>query len=475
MLAAEGLSKSYPGVKALEGVSIQIRPGECVALAGENGAGKSTLIRLLSGYDHPDSGEVHAHAKIGVIWQELSGIPDLSVAENIFLGHEVRRGWRIETQQMHAKARALLDRVGCGCETTTLLKDLSIAEQQMVEVAKALAREASFLIMDEPTSSLSSTETEALLGLVRELKAQGVGILYVSHRLSEIESIADRVVVLRDGRHAGELAVGSITASAIAELMVGRELSARTPTSHATPHQVLKAEGLVTQAHPKHANSFVVHGGEIVCVAGLVGSGRTEILETLAGVLRPKAGRFALNGQEFAKGSVPQALRAGVCLVPEDRRHCGLLTELSVAENIVLPSLRGLIRRAKTEEQLVETAVERLQIKVSSPDVAVGTLSGGNQQKVVFGKWWAQAPQLLLLDEPTRGVDVGSKAEIYDLLEQLAATGMACLVVSSDMEEVLRLADRILVCCDGRITGELTGDDRTEANILRLATDWQAQ
>lgn len=475
MLAAEGLSKSYPGVKALEGVSIQIQPGECVALAGENGAGKSTLIRLLSGYDQPDSGEVLAQTKIGVIWQELSGIPDLSVAENIFLGHEVRRGWRIETQQMHSKARALLDRVGCGCETTTLLKDLSIAEQQMVEVAKALAREASFLIMDEPTSSLSSTETAALLGLVRELKAQGVGVLYVSHRLSEIESIADRVVVLRDGRNAGELAAGSITASAIAELMVGRELSARTPTSHATPHQVLNVEGLVTQAHPKHANSFVVHSGEIVCIAGLVGSGRTEILETLAGVLRPKAGQFALNGRDFAKGSVPQALRAGVCLVPEDRRHCGLLTELSVAENIVLPSLRGLIRRAKEEQQLVETAVERLQIKVSSPDVAAGTLSGGNQQKVVFGKWWAQAPQLLLLDEPTRGVDVGSKAEIYDLLEQLAATGMACLVVSSDMEEVLRLADRILVCCDGRITGELTGDERTEANILRLATEWQTQ
>ncbi|MBL8048057.1 MAG: sugar ABC transporter ATP-binding protein [Chthonomonas sp.] len=469
MLEARQVSKSYPGVRALADVSLAVAPGECVALIGENGAGKSTLIRSLSGIENPDSGQVATSGPIAVIFQELTAIPDLDVASNIYLGHEPKRGPIIDQAKLHADAAAVLARIGSSIAPTTMMRDLSVASQQMVEIAKAIARQAKFVIMDEPTSSLSAGETDALLSLVQELKASGVGVLYVSHRLGEIMRIADRVVALRDGKNAGELTAAEMTIETMVQMMVGRELAAYEPKAHSPGATRLQVTGLRTKANPEREITFCVAAGEVVCLAGLVGAGRTEVVEALAGVQKPRGGSVQVDGREVPLNNVRAAIGAGICLVPEDRRQSGLLTELSVLENFALPNRHAARLDTQREQELATSLVEKMSVKTSTTSTAVRTLSGGNQQKIVIGKWLPHQPKVLILDEPTRGIDVGSKAEIYDLIQNLVEQGMACLVVSSDMEEVLRLGDRILVMSEGRLSGELSRTEATEEAIMALA------
>lgn len=470
MLEAVEVHKEYPGVRALGGVSLQVRPGEIVALIGENGAGKSTLIRCLAGLERPSAGQVNVSAPVAVIWQELTSIPDLDVASNIFLGREPTRGMRIDRAQLRSEAAALLSRIGGSISPDAMMRDLSVANQQMVEIAKAISQDAKFVIMDEPTSSLSAGETATLLNIVRSLKESGVGVLYVSHRLSEIMEIADRVVALRDGQNAGELSADALSVDSMVQMMVGRELAAFASQPATQGPIRLAVEGLRTSAFPRETVSFSANGGEVLCIAGLVGAGRTEVLEAIAGARPPLAGTIEVDQQRIQTGSVRAALAAGLCLVPEDRRESGLLTDLSVADNFALPNLRGLlIDRAKNRD-LAQGLSTKMAVKTATLDVRAKTLSGGNQQKIVIGKWLPHEPKVFLLDEPTRGIDVGSKAEIYDLIQQLTSEGMACVVVSSDMEEVLRLGDRILVMAEGRVAGELSRATATEEGILELAT-----
>jgi ribose transport system ATP-binding protein len=490
LLEVRSLGKQFPGVKALDGVNLQIGVGEVLSVIGENGAGKSTLMKILAGVQEPDSGQVLIDGKpvridscrsamdlgIVLIHQELNLADNLDIGANIFLGREPTKLGLIDRSVIRSESARFLKMVGLNVSPDTLVNCLSIGQQQMVEIAKALSVNARVLIMDEPTSSLSSRETERLFEVVKDLRSKGVSIIYISHRLGEVRELSDRVTVLRDGRNAGELSVSEITHDNMVRMMVGRDVSqfyAR--QSHKPGDVLLEVRDLVTPERPAHSLNFEVHAGEIVGVAGLVGAGRTEMLQVLFGINPPVSGSIILSGKPLTIDSPLDAINAGLALVPEDRKQHGLVLEMSVKRNIGLAGLRqhqhpGGFRNGSRETSDAFRMINDMRIRTPGPDQVVQFLSGGNQQKVVIGKWLALEPRLLLLDEPTRGIDVGAKQEIYQLMEKLAADGVGILFVSSEMEEVLGMSDRVLVMHEGRLTGELSRDELSEEAVMQLAT-----
>ena len=489
LIEVRNLVKSFPGVRALKGVSLSLARGEVLAVIGENGAGKSTVMKILAGVQRSDAGEillygraveirsVHDALRLGIalIHQELNLADNLTVAANIFLGREKLRAGLIDTPLQRREARKFLDAVGLQIDPGTLVSALTIGHQQLVEIAKALSVDARVLIMDEPTSSLSTREAQNLFRVIRDLRASGVSVIYISHRLGEVKELADRVTVLRDGENAGELARDDIRHGTMVKLMVGRDLSQFYPhEAHAAGDIVFEAKALRTRAHPRHELSFSICTGEIIGVAGLVGAGRTELLATLFGVTPALGGTMRVAGREIMARSPRDAIAAGLALVPEDRKKQGVILEMAVRDNISLASLRrdargAFLNRPRAAELSTEM-IRGMRIKTPDDRQLVQFLSGGNQQKVVLGKWLALRPRLLLLDEPTRGIDVGAKQEIYRLMEDLARQGIAILFVSSEMEEILGMSDRAIVMHEGRIAGELRRDQLSEEAVMRLAT-----
>lgn len=490
LIVARGITKQFPGVVALREVTLSLNRGEVLAVIGENGAGKSTLMNILAGVHAPDAGHIAIYGEemaissprhamdlgISLIHQELSLLPNLSVGANMFLGREPHVAGYIRGRQIAQDAEAILARIGLEVSPDTPVSRLSIGHRQLVEIARALSAEARILIMDEPTSSLSLAEAETLFEVITELRARGVSIVYVSHRLGEVQALADRVVVLRDGEAVGELVGNAIQRNAMVRLMVGRDVSYAYRESPATPGDaVLEAHDLCTPAWPEYPLTLTLREGEIVGLAGLVGSGRTELLRVLFGVDPATSGSITICGAPVSLLNPRDAIAAGIALVPEDRGHQGLILEMSVRHNLTLSTLWreghswGWLRR-EWEAQVAADQIQNLGIKASTDARAVRVLSGGNQQKVVVGKWLQLRPRLLLLDEPTRGIDVGAKEEIYRVMETLAQEGMAILFASSELEEILGLADRVLVMHEGRLTGELSRDDLSEEAIMHLAT-----
>lgn len=489
LLKVTGLTKSFPGVLALNGVSLSLKKGEVLSLIGENGAGKSTLMKILAGVQPADSGEYLIDGKpadflnvrdamnrgIALIHQELNLASNLDLASNIFLGREPNQKGFINETDLREQAAKYLKRVGLELSTETITGTLPIGKQQLVEIAKALSCDARVLIMDEPTSSLSQKETETLFEVVKDLRDQGISVIYISHRLGEVIELSDRVTVFRDGENAGDLEKDDINHENMVRLMVGRDLSEFYDREiHAPGNVVLRAKKIISPAHPDIPISMEVCAGEIVGIAGLVGAGRTELLQTIFGVTPALGGDLELDGKSFRPLCTSDAISAGIALAPEDRKQHGLVLPMTVRENSSLPSLdrdqrKGFLDPEK-ETQIADRAVEQMSIKTPSIEQIARFLSGGNQQKIVLGKWLAMNPKLLMLDEPTRGIDIGAKREIYKLMEKLAGEGMAILFVSSEMEEVLGMADRAYVMHEGRISGELGKDDLSEESIMHLAT-----
>jgi ribose transport system ATP-binding protein len=482
-----GIGKRFAGVTALSNVSLTARPGEVLALMGENGAGKSTLMKILGGVQPPDSGEIliegraltfagvrdSRQAGVALIHQELMLAPNLDIASNVFLGNESASSWLspVARAALNKKTAVLLARVGLDLPPTTPLAMLSVGQRQMVEIARALSLNARIIVMDEPTSSLSADESKRLFEIIRQLRRDDVSIIYISHRMEEVQELADRVTVLRDGRNAGELVRGDMATDKIVALMVGRELSgAYFPAKRETPSTdvLLEVKDLVVEGAPAGV-SFQVRRGEVLGFAGLVGAGRTELMETIFGVRAARGGTMRLEGKAFVPRRPKDAIRHGVYLAPEDRKRNGLVLPMSVAQNTSLPDIARYARfgwlNRKEERRVAQAEVKRMNTKTASLATRVGTLSGGNQQKVVLGKWLAMRPQVLILDEPTRGIDVGARAEIYRHVAALAEGGISILMVSSDMEEVMGMSDRIVVMRERRMVGLL---GRAEISPERL-------
>ena len=489
LLAAASISKSFAGVRALKRVSFDLRPGEVHALVGENGAGKSTLIKVITGAEVPDAGTLAVHGRtypamdpglsralgIAAIYQQPSLFPDLSVAENIALALETGGLWRqLDWPARAQRASDLLTRVGASIEPGRLVASLSMPEQQLVEVAKAIGADAKIVIMDEPTAALTDREVERLFHVIAVLRGHGVGIIYISHRLEEVFAIADRITVLRDGETVETCSREGVDRAALIRMMVGRELSAVFPKRAVKLGEVaLDVEGVSHRATGLSDISFSVRQGEILGLAGLVGSGRTQLAEVLFGLTPADAGQIRVRGRGVRLTAPRQAIDAGIAYVPEDRRQHGVVLEMSVASNTSLATLsevssRGLIDRGR-EVALAERYVGQFRIKTPSVAVDVGTLSGGNQQKVALARWLSTDPSILILDEPTQGVDVGSKAEIHELMQTLAERGLAIVMISSELPEVLGMSDRIAVMRAGRIRGILDRAEATQASVLALA------
>lgn len=494
LLQMRGVQKRFPGVVALDHVSIEVGKGEVVALCGENGAGKSTLMKILGGVYQPDGGEILVDGrpvrinnvtdamKLGIafIHQELNVLDNLDVAANVFLGREpVSTPFKlINRKKIYADTEPYLKRLGLEVSARTRLDKLSIAQQQMVEIAKALSLHARIIIMDEPTSSLTLTESERLLELVGELRQSGVSIVYISHRLAEVEHCADRVVVLRDGKNAGGLGHDEISHDRIVSLMVGREIkSAYTASSAPKTPGFFKVRDAKSSRYPGKAVSFDAAKGEILGFAGLVGAGRSELMKAVVGLDVHGGATVSIGGEAVSIATARDAINHGIYLVPEDRRGEGLVTGMTVRENTTLPSLKRftqffMISRDQ-ERKVANEQIAALKVKTPGCETRVMNLSGGNQQKVVLGKWLSMDPKVMILDEPTRGIDVGAKAEIYRLMRTLADNGAVILMISSDMEEVLNVSDRIAVMHEGRITGVLDRAACNEENVMQLAVGRQ--
>lgn len=489
----EHITKTFSGVTVLDDVGFEVRPGEVHALIGENGAGKSTLMKIVTGLYEAERGKVfwkgqpveiktphQAHdLGINVVHQELMLVPQLSIGENVFLGRHPSAGrfarW-VRWSHLNRRARSLLEGLGHPLDPKRPVAELSIAEQQLVEIARALAFSAELIIMDEPTSPLSEHETSRLFQTVSQLKTRGVGVVYISHRLKEIHQVADRVTVLRDGRHIATRPVSETTTDELVRYMVGRDIGDQFTAgkSRANGEEALRVEGLT--APGKFSDiTFTVHRGEIVGLAGLVGAGRTELVETLFGADEAESGTVYLEGKAVTIKNAMDAVRHRIALVPDDRKAKGLVLGGSIRFNIALAApgkfaRYGLFLDSVREKRVAEDLVRELRLKTPGVEQQVMYLSGGGQQKVVLAKWLSADSKIFILDEPTRGIDVGSKAEIYDLIRRLADRGVAILVVSSELEEILHLSDRILVMHEGRISGELAREEATEERIMRLAT-----
>ena len=478
-------------MRAVNHVSLSVEKGEVLALIGENGAGKSTLMKILGGVVAPDSGTIRIGGLdcarltvsdalatgIAFVHQELNLFENLDVGANILIGREPLHGGPLKLVDRAAVRRIvgpLLRRLAVDFGVDDLVSNLSLAQRQLLEITKALSLNARIVIMDEPTSSLTSTETDRLLRVVAELKADGVSVIFITHRLNEVERCADRVVCLRDGSVVGELARGQIHRDAMIRMMIGRDLkSLYIPPAAQPGNEVLAAVGLRTQANPKHPLDISLRAGEILGMAGLIGAGRTEFARTVFGVDPAAGGEVRLDGKAIVINSPADAIAQGIYLVPEDRKRYGLILADSVAENISLPNLRAFasfyLLDAVAERKNAQRQRESLNIKTNNVETIAGTLSGGNQQKVVLGKWLSMKPKVMMFDEPTRGIDVGSKSEIYTLMRALADAGVAILMISSDMEEVIGVSDRIVVMQEGAIGGGLTRDQFSEENVMRLA------
>ncbi|MBL0387342.1 sugar ABC transporter ATP-binding protein [Tumebacillus sp. ITR2] len=496
-LEMKGILKEFPGVRALNDVTFTANKGEVLALLGENGAGKSTLMKILSGVypygtyegDILVDGKVcqfantraAEHAGIAIIHQELNLIPGLSIAENVFLGREPKKFGTVDWKRMHRETQALLNRLRLPFRPTDLVMTLSVGQQQMIEIAKAISIQAQILVLDEPTSALTDSEVEKLFDVIRELRAEGVTMIYISHKMDEIETICDSITVLRDGTSVGSAATRDVTRNELIAMMVGRDISQMFPKVVSEPGEVLLA--IKDYSVKKSTDGFLLHNvnldvraGEVVGLAGLMGAGRTELVMSLFGALGLKAeGIVEVGGRAVNIQTPRDAIQAGLALVTEDRKESGLVLSLSVRENTSLVSLRSLSSRLgildhKQESVLAQRYIEELRTKTPSAEVNVNNLSGGNQQKVVLAKWLATNPKVLILDEPTRGIDVGAKVEIYQLINQLTAAGHAVIMISSELPEVLGMSDRIFVMSEGRIAGELSRADATQESIMKLAT-----
>jgi inositol transport system ATP-binding protein len=491
-----GISKSFPGVQALRGVDFEVGRGEVHALLGENGAGKSTLLKILAGAEAPDAGTIAfdgeevrldgpqaAQARgIVTIYQEFNLVPTLSVAENVFIGRVPVRLGLVDWGELHRRTRVLTAEVGLEVDPRRLVADLSVAEQQMVEIARALSMDAKLVVMDEPTSALSDKEVQRLFAIVRGLKARGISVVFVTHRLEEVLRICDRLTVLRDGAFAGRAEVGEVTVDGIIRMMVGREVERL--FAHRAGAGVggvaLAAVGIARGRDARDPHAVMLHDvslevreGEIVGLAGLVGAGRTELARALFGADPVQRGRVLVGGREVRIRSPIDAIRAGVGLVPEDRKQQALFLSLAIRNNLSVASMDrlvgalGLLSR-REEDGLVERFRKKLGIRMANPDQAVGNLSGGNQQKVVLARWLALQPRVLIVDEPTRGIDVAAKAEVHGLLYELAGAGIAILAISSELPEILTISDRIVTMREGRVTGEVRREEATEERLMQL-------
>jgi ribose transport system ATP-binding protein len=487
-LIVKGVSKRFDATQALDSIDLEVRPGEVVALLGENGAGKSTLSNIIAGTFAPDTGSMTWQgqpyapvepgdaiaAGIGMIHQELRLLPDLSVAENVFIGRWPMTGGRVDRDQMNERAAAQLKRLGLDISPARNVRTLRVAAQQQVEIAKALTLDAKLLLLDEPTAALGAEETENLFAVIDQLRAEGVSFVYVSHRLEEIARIADRVVVLRDGRWVASHDTAQVPVAQLIEDMVGRNLERLFPDrGTAGADEVLRVSGLTSAAGAFRDVSFSVSSGEILGIAGIVGAGRTELVRAIAGADPVASGSVEVGGKPLRPGDPLAAIRAGVALVPEDRKAEGIVLDMAIADNIAVCNLDRLAEGGWVKpgrvRSVAETAITRLQVK-GSPDQPVRALSGGNQQKVVIAKWLERQPKVIILDEPTRGIDMGARAAIYEVIAELARAGMAVIVVSSELEEVLGLSHRVMVLSRGEQRGVLDGAEATDHAIMELAT-----
>ena len=494
-LEMRGVVKTFPGVKALDHAQLKLRPGSVHALMGENGAGKSTLMKCMFGIYHMDEGEViyegepvhirgpldALHRGIAMVHQELQPIPERSIAENIYVGrYPMKMGFLVDHEKMYQDAAEVLKEVHLNFDPKAKLGTLSVSQMQLVEIAKAVSADCKVLILDEPTSSLTAAEVEALFTIVNELRSKGVSIVYISHKMDEILRISDEVTIMRDGQYIGTWEAKELTTDFIITKMVGRELSNLYPTRSNTPGEVVFEVEDFTSINPKsfrHA-SFSVRKGEILGVAGLVGAQRTELMEGLFGLRCHSAGKITYQGKELKINQPKDAIDAGIAMLTEDRRATGILGVLSIADNVSIASLNqylvgGIMLDDKKIEELVQDNVAKLSIKTPSSKTQIQSLSGGNQQKVLISRWLARDPDVFILDEPTRGIDVGAKYEIYCIIADLAKKGKSVIMISSEMSELIGMSDRVMVMCDGRVTGFIDGKDANQENIMALATQFE--
>lgn len=492
IVSMKNIVKTFPGVKALDNVNFELRSGEVMALLGENGAGKSTLMKILSGVYTKDGGTMTIFGKeydnltpkqaqevgVAIIHQELNMCRHLSVAENMFLGRERVGGVMLKNAEMEAEAAAILDDLKIDINPRQIVGDLPVSRQQMVEIAKALSIHAKVLIMDEPTSALTAKEIDELFRIIRKLKEDGCGIVYISHRLDELKAIVDRVTIMRDGQYITDGDFNSMTMDQIIANMVGREIKEQFPRVECGKGKKIFEVKNLNAGRQVRDISFSLYEGEIVGFAGLMGAGRTETTRAIFGVDPKTGGQIFLDGKEIRINCPMDAIKAGIVLAPEDRKKDGLCTKLSIRHNLALPNLDlvcdklGVIRNRR-EDKLCEEAVKNLMIKTPNVEINAANLSGGNQQKVVVGKWLARNSRVVIFDEPTRGIDVGAKVEIYNLMNKLKQEGIAVMFVSSELPEVLGIADRVIVMCDGRITGEVMARETTQNEVLKYATEFE--
>ena len=498
LLEMRGVCKSFPGVKALDHAQLRLRPGTVHALMGENGAGKSTLMKCMFGIYKMDEGEILFHGEkvtihdpmealkmgIAMVHQELQPIPARTIGENIFLGrYPIKKVLglipTVDHKKMYEDTAALLKRVRMDFDPKAQLSSLSVSQMQSVEIAKAVSANCKVLILDEPTSSLTQNEVEALFRIVDDLKAEGVAIVYISHKMDEILRISDEVTIMRDGQYIGTWEAKELTTDMIISRMVGRELTNLYPKRENVPGEVVFSVENFTSINPKSFRnvSFELRKGEILGVGGLVGAQRTELMEGIFGTRSHTTGKITFHGKELKINRPKDAIDQGVAMLTEDRRQSGIMGVLSIADNISIASLKkyvdgGIMLNSKKIEQLVQDNVQKMNIKTPSSKTLIQSLSGGNQQKVLIGRWLANDPDVLILDEPTRGIDVGAKYEIYCIIEELARQGKSIIMISSEMGELIGMSDRIMVMCDGRVTGFIDGKDATQENIMELATQF---
>lgn len=490
ILQMTDITKAFPGVKALDGVNITAYGGEVLALLGENGAGKSTLMKILSGVYKKDSGKIVIEGQevepnnikeaeklgIAIIHQELSVLPNLTVEENIFLGNEKYNKYsrKIDKKLLKERSKRFLEQIGCKVEPNALVRDINVGDRQLIEIAKALTKNSRIIIMDEPTTALTEVETKKLFEVIDKLKEKGIAIIYISHRMEEIFTICDRVTVLRDGKYVGESRTKDITHDELIAMMVGRKLEEQFPYK-----KVNKGKILLTVKNLKYKNkvndiSFEVRGGEILGVAGLMGSGRTELAKTIFGEYKKDSGEILIEGANIKISSAKDGIKNGICYLSEDRKGEGLVLGMSVGENMTLPNLIKYENSIKKidkikEKEDIDKYIQKLSVKTPSAEQLIKNLSGGNQQKAILAKWIMLSPKVLIIDEPTKGIDVGAKKEIYEVLNELKEMGKAIIMISSDMPEVLGISDRIIVMHEGKLTGEVAHEEANQELIMKYA------